>query len=196
MRPKTEGNNDITLLLKTLADGDQNALDALIPVVYTELKQQARRQLRKERKNHTLDSAALVNEAFLKLVGQRDVSWQNRAHFFGMSATLMRRILVNYARDRNRLKRGGSNVPLELDEALHAAETDTGVDLLNLDDALNDLARLDEQQARIVDLRYFGGLTIDETAAALSISASTVKREWKMAKAYLAVRLVNERSSE
>ncbi len=175
-------SSDVTKLLAAWGDGDQAARDELIPLVYAELHRVAQNYLRRERRGHTLQSSALVHEVFLRLVDQR-VAWQNRAHFFGIAAQLMRRILVDYARSRGNEKHGGDQLRLELDEALDAAERDA--DLVALDDALVSLAALDQQQCRIIELRYFGGLTIEETAEALGVSDTTVEREWRLARAWL-----------
>jgi len=175
---------NITHLLKEWGEGDQQALDELTPLVYEELRQQAARYLRKERPNHSLQATALINEAFLRLIDVKDVQWQNRAHFFAIAANLMRRILVDHARRRDAEKRGGSQVCLTLDEGL-AWANEPDVDLLAIDEALDRLALIDEQQARIVELRFFSGLTVDETATALSISPKTVKRDWSVARAWL-----------
>ncbi len=191
MSRRTQQTGEITALLKAFSDGDSGALDRLLPIVHAELKRQAHRYLRSERKNHTLQTTALVNEAFLRLIGQNNVDWKNRAHFFGISATMMRRILVNYAKGRNRLKRGGPVENITLDEALYSSTSKSEVDLIALDEALIELEQLDGQQAKIVDLRYFGGLTITQTAEALSISPATVKRDWKMAKSFLKASLID-----
>lgn len=164
-------------------------MDELVPLIYDELKRQAHRFLRKERRNHTLQTTALVHEAYIRLIGQNSVDWKNRAHFFAIAATTMRRILVNYAKARNRKKRGGPAENLPLDEVLIVGTRDRDIDLLALDKSLNELATLDEQQARIVELRYFSGLTIKETAEVLKISPATIKREWRMAKAWLKAEL-------
>lgn len=179
----------ITGLLKAYSRGDRVALDQLMPIVYEELRRQAHRYLRKERPNHTLQTTALVHEAYLRLIRQKSADWQNRAHFFAISATMMRRILVNYAKNRHRLKRGGKREDLPFEEAFHVASKECDVDLLALDEALNELARLDGQQARIVELKYFSGLTIKETAEVLEISPATVKRDWKMARTWLRAEL-------
>jgi RNA polymerase sigma factor (TIGR02999 family) len=177
---------DITQLLQAWSGGNREALDALIPLVYDELRLQARRYLRRERAEHTLQTTALVNEAYLKLVEQNRVVWQNRAHFFGIAANLMRRILVDYAKTKHRAKRGGEAENLPLDEAFFVVSANTDeVDLLTLDRALSELEKIDEQQARIVELRFFSGLSIAETAEVLKISPATVKRDWNMAKAWL-----------
>lgn len=176
---------EITEMLKACGNGNREAMDSLMPLVYKELQQQARRFLRRERQNHTLQTTALVHEAYLRLIDQRFVDWQNRAHFFGMAANMMRRILVNYAVSRQREKRGGGESDLPLEEALNVASEDRDVDLLALDRALNELAELDERQAQIVELRYFSGLSIEETAEVLHVSPATVKRDWSMARAWL-----------
>ena len=175
---------DITQLLVDCRQGNRQALDELMPLVYNELRAVARRYLARERPGHTLQSTALVNEAYLKLLGQRDVQWQNRAHFFGVAAQLMRRLLVDHARRRSRAKRGSGGTRITLTEGLAvAAEVD--VDAIALDDALTSLERLDARKGRIVELRFFGGLTVEETAEVLGTSAATVKREWQFAKAWL-----------
>lgn len=177
--------HEITLMLHAWTDGDREALDQLLPLVYDELRRQAARYLRRERRDHTLQPTALIHEAYLKLIEQRDVRWQNRAHFFAIAAQSMRRILVDYARTHTRAKRGGDDLKLPLDDALLIATKESDVDLLALDEALARLAIVDEQQSRIVELRYFAGLSIEETAEALNISPATVKRDWQMVKAWL-----------
>lgn len=182
-------------MLRAWGDGEQRVTDELIRAVYAELRIQARFQLRRERSNHTLDTAALINEAYLKLVEQRSVKWQNRHHFFGIASQLMRRVLVDYAKTRHRLKRGGQNENFALEEMVGDAEPSIGslnADLIALDSALKKLAEIDEQQVRIVDLRYFGGLDIAETAKTLDVSPATVKREWTIAKAWLRRELTRE----
>jgi RNA polymerase sigma factor (TIGR02999 family) len=186
-------HGEITRLLKSFTEGDEAAMDELMPLVYKELKSQAYLYLRKERKNHTLQTTALVHEAYLRLIDQKSVDWQNRSHFFAMSATMMRRILVNYAKGKNRYKRGGQDEDLPLEEALFVAAKDEDIDLIDLDSALNKLATLDEQQSRIVELRYFSGLTITETAEVLKLSPATIKRDWNMAKRWLQVELTRMR---
>lgn len=173
-----------TLLLKAAQSGNKAALDELLPLVYDQLRRLAAHQLERERADHTLQPTALVHEAYLRLVDQHAVDWQNRAHFFGLAAEMMRRILVNHALARQAAKRGGHETRLALDEILEQAATQA-VDLPLLDAALNKLAALDPQQARIVELKYFGGLTIEEIATVLDISSATVKRDWRMAKAWL-----------
>jgi RNA polymerase sigma factor (TIGR02999 family) len=177
--------NKISRLLHAWSGGNREALDDLLPLVYDELHRQAHRFLRRERRNHTLQTTALIHEAYLTLVKQARVSWQNREHFFAISANLMRRILVNYANARQRKKRGGSAENLELDESLAIAVKKTEVDLLALDEALTSLGKMDKRQEQIVELRYFSGLTIEETAEALGVSPATIKRDWKMTKAWL-----------
>ena len=177
--------NEISQLLYAWSDGNREALDALLPLVYDELRRQAHRFLRRERQNHTLQTTALIHEAYLKLIEQNRVNWQNRAHFFAISANLMRRILVNYAKAKHRVKRGGVGENLPLDETILIVSDKRELDLLALDEALTCLAKLDERQAQIVELRYFSGLSIEETAEVLDISPVTVKRDWKMTKAWL-----------
>ena len=174
----------VTQLLDDLTAGKEEALDRLLPVVHGELRKQAARYLRRERGNHTLQPTALVNEAFLKLVEQRDVRWQNRAHFFGVAAQAMRRILVDHARAHRRLKRGGPAARVTLEDAM-IAEQSRSVDMLALDQALQRLEALDPRQARVVELRFFAGLSVEETAEVMAISPATVKREWSMARAWL-----------
>jgi RNA polymerase sigma factor (TIGR02999 family) len=172
-------------MLRAWGEGDRAVLDQMLPLVYDELHRQAQRYLRRERPNHTLQTTALINEAYLKLVDQRAVQWQNRAHFFGIAAQAMRRILVDYAKTKNREKRGGAAADLPLEEAMLVAATGQSIDLLALDEALTRLALIDEQQARVVELKYFSGLSIEEAAEAMGISPATVKRDWRMAKAWL-----------
>lgn len=175
---------EVTQLLQQWGVGRHDALDELLPVIYGELRRLAASYLRRERADHTLQPTALVHEAFLKLVDQRDVRWQNRAHFFGIAAQMMRRILVDGARAHGAAKRGAGQRPLSLDEALVAAPS-SDVDLIALDEALTRLAAVDPQQSRVVELRFFGGLTMAETAEVLHISPATVGREWTLAKAWL-----------
>ena len=175
---------EVTALLSQCANGSQEAADKLIPVVYDELKRLARDYMRRENPSHTLQTTALVHEAYLKLVQQKDVNWQGRAHFIGVAAQLMRRILIDHAKGRLREKRGGEQVVVPLNEALtFSPERSEG--LLKLDEALERLSKLDARQSRIVELRFFGGLTIEETAEFLGISPKTVKRDWTVAKAWL-----------
>ncbi len=176
---------EITLWLQQWSVGNADALEALMPVVYAELHRQAVSYLRRERAGHTLQPTALINEVYLKLVDQQHVNWQNRAHFFGVAAQAMRRILVDHARCRHRDKRGGNAEDLPIDAAEFAVSKTKSVDLIALDDALTRLAELDERQARIVELRFFSGMSVEETAEALGISPATVKNDWRTAKAWL-----------
>lgn len=180
----------VSALLVNWGHGDQGAREALIPLVYEELRRIARRRLWRERPNHTLQSAALVNEAYLRLVRQEPAQWQNRAHFFGVAAQLMRQILVDHARNRLAAKRGAGVSRLTLDPQIGLPQK-REVDLMALDDALNRLAELDPQQSRIVELRFFGGLSIEETSVVLDISPATVKREWTTARAWLLREIMN-----
>jgi RNA polymerase sigma factor (TIGR02999 family) len=178
--------HDVTGLLVALGDGDRRAMDALLPLVYGELRRLARAQLARERPGHTLDSVALVNEAYLRLVDRGDGRWQNRAHFFGVAARVMRTILVDYARARNAAKRGGGAAAVPLDEVEHLLSDQQAEHLEALDDALSGLAVANEEAARVVECLYFGGLTLEETAEATSLSVATVRRRWSFAKAWLA----------
>ena len=176
--------DQVTRLLAEYRGGRREALDSLLPLVYGELRRIAARYLHAERREHTLQPTALVHEAYLRLVDQRSVDYENRAQFYGIAASIMRRILVDHARARGRDKRGGGEVRIPLDEAVAAAR-EPDVDLVRLDGALERLAALDEPQARVVELRYFGGLSIPETAGVLGVSESTVKRDWAMARVWL-----------
>jgi RNA polymerase sigma factor (TIGR02999 family) len=180
----TPSAKHVTQLLLDWSNGNKAALDNLMPLVYDELRGLANHYLRRERPDHTLQATALVHEAYLRLVDQSNVRWQNRAHFFGIAANLMRQILVNHALSHNTAKRGGGAHKLSLDEAVGLSK-ERDVDLVALDEALTRLAALDSPQGRIVELRFFGGLTIEETAEVLGISPVTVKREWTTAKAWL-----------
>jgi len=175
---------NVTKLLAQWSNGDQGALEALIPLVYEELRRVARYYLKQEKQNHTLSSTALVHEAYLRLVNQKEVTWQNRAHFFAVAAQMMRRILVDHARRRGYAKRGGGAMTLALEEAV-ATPQRREIDLVALDDALDSLAKLDQRQSRMVELRFFGGLSIEETSEVLGVSMPTVKREWASARAWL-----------
>jgi len=174
----------VTQLLAAWSAGDKSALDELIPAVYDELRRLAKNYLSRERPDHTLQTTALVHEAYLRLVDQNAVNWQNRAQFFGIAAQMMRRILINHAKERQAQKRQGSATKVSLDEAVSFFEK-REVDLMALDEALNTLAVLDPKQTQIVELRFFGGLTIDEVAEVLGISPATTKREWDSAKLWL-----------
>jgi RNA polymerase sigma factor (TIGR02999 family) len=182
---KMTTQHEITRLLADWSNGDRQALEKLTPLVYDELRRLAARYLRQERSDHTLQSTALVHEAYMKLVGQNNVRWQNRAHFFGIAAQMIRRILVDYARARRAEKRGSGVDALSLDEAI-ALPGGKDLDLVALDDALEGLAKIDERQSRLVELRFFTGLTIEETAEVMQMSVATAKRDWVSAKAWLA----------
>jgi RNA polymerase sigma factor (TIGR02999 family) len=178
------GREDVTVLLAELTKGNKTAASKLIPMVYDELRRLAGGYMRRERSDHTLQATALVHEAYLKLVEQRSVDWQSRAHFFGIAAQVMRRILVDHARGHLRDKRGGGQRAVPLDEALVFAP-EQSLELVKMDAALDRLTKLDPRQGKIVELRFFGGLTVEETAEMLGISPKTVKRDWSMAKAWL-----------
>ena len=179
-----QSGGPVTQLLIRYQAGDSGALDHLLPLVYDELQRLARRQIRKERRNHTLQSTALVHEAYLRLVGQEPSAWQTRTRFFAVAANLMREILVDHARRHKTAKRGGGAYRVTLDEALELpAQAD--LDLVALDEALVALARIDPAKARLVELRFFGGLTIEESAEVLGLSLATVKRHWSLARAWL-----------
>jgi RNA polymerase sigma factor (TIGR02999 family) len=177
-------SGDVTRLLQEWSNGQEQALDRLLPQIHQELRKLAASYMRKERPDHTLQPTALVNEAFLKLIDQRAVKWQNRAHFFGIAAQAMRRILVDHARAHTASKRGDGVRTVPLDDAVVIGGT-VNIDVLALDEALTRLAAIDPQQSRVVELRFFGGLTMEETAEVMHISPATVGREWKMAKAWL-----------
>jgi RNA polymerase sigma factor (TIGR02999 family) len=175
---------EITQLLLAWSHGEQAALDQLIPLVHDELHRMAKRYMGRERPGHTMQTTALVDEAYLRLVDSSRVRWQNRAHFFAIAAQLMRRILVDFARSRHNLKRGGRAEQVSLDEAL-VISPERGADIVALDDALKALAALDARQSQVVELRFFGGLSINETAEVLKVSEGTVRRDWSVAKAWL-----------
>jgi RNA polymerase sigma-70 factor (ECF subfamily) len=175
---------EITQLLIKLSNGNRDAVDQLLPLIYGELKRLAANYLRRERSGHTLQPTALVHEAYLKLVDINQVNWQNRAHFLGVAANQMRRILIDYARQHNAEKRGNDFQIIALNENIDKA-AEQSMELVALDDALNELAKMDPVKAKIVELRYFGGLTTEETAEVLGVSAITVKRHWRMTKAWL-----------
>ena len=187
----TLSHQDITRLLRAWGDGDQGALDSLIPLVEAELHRLARRYLMQERPGHTLQPTALLNEAYLRLIDWKNMNWQNRAHFLGVVARLMRRILVDHARRHQYLKRGGDGVRVSLDEK-SLSSPERSADLVALDDALKSLAAMDPRKVEIVELRFFGGLTVEETANVLKISPRTVKREWSVAQAWLYCELRGE----
>jgi len=187
----TPAPNEVTQLLVAWSNGDSAARDALMPLVHEELRRLAHRYMRRERGNHTLQTSALVNEAYLRLIDQKDVHWQNRAHFFGIAARIMRRILVDYARKRGFAKRGGDLQPVALDEAM-IVSPERAAEVVALDDALNRLGELDQRKSQIIELRFFGGLSIDETAEVLGVSSGTVMRDWTFAKAWLRREITNQ----
>jgi len=179
----TPQRKDVTQLLVDWGNGDRAALDELTPLVYEELRRMARRYMRREGPGHTLQPSALVNEAFLRLVDQRDVRWQNRAHFLGVAAQLMRRVLIDRARSRARAKRGGGTVRVSVSEAVAVAQQAS--DMLALDRALTGLSEMDPRKGRIVEMKFFGGLTTEEVAVVLDVTPRTIEREWRAAKAWL-----------
>lgn len=185
--------HEVTRLLVELTDGNRTVLDELLPLIYDELRRLARNYLRRERSDHTLQATALVHEAYMRMVDQSRVRWQNRAHFFGVAAQMMRRILVDHARRHVAEKRGSGGEKLALDEVSGLSIT-PDKDMVALDDALKLLAAFDPQQERIVEMKYFGGLTIEEIAEVIEVSPVTVKREWATAKAWLYRELTNEKS--
>lgn len=180
----TSSPQDVTQLLAAWGEGDRSALDKLLPLVHAELRRIAQRQMRQERSGHTLQATALVNEAYLRLAGDQQLQWRDRAHFFAVCAQVMRHILIDHARSRGREKRGGGVVQVSLNDALLVAD-DQIADILALDEALSALERMDPQKARLVELRYFAGLTVEETAEVLNTSPRTVRREWRRARAWL-----------
>jgi RNA polymerase sigma factor (TIGR02999 family) len=182
MTPPSE--KEVTRLLVAWSNGDQAALEQLTPLVYSELHRLAHRYLGRERKGHTLQTTALVHEAYLRLIDQKEVRWQNRAHFFAIAAQMMRRILVDYARSRNVARRGGGAQQVSLDEAMEVSD-ERASDVIALDEALKGLSELDQRKSRIIELRFFGGLSIEETAEVLGVSPGTVMRDWTFAKAWL-----------
>lgn len=177
--------HEITRWLEKWSNGDQKALDKLLPVVYAELHKQAVGYLRHERQNHTLQPTALIHEAYLKLIDQREINLKNRTHFFAIAATLMRRVLVDHARAKHRKKRGGNAPTIQLNEEVLGGGKTENLDLLALEEVLNRLKEKDERQVKIIELKFFGGLTLDEIAAALDLSRSTVAQDWKMAKVWI-----------
>lgn len=176
--------HEVTQLLVAWSNGDSAARDALMPLVHDELRRLAHRYMGRERPDHTLQTSALVNEAFIRLIDQKDVHWQNRAHFFGIAAQMMRRILVDYARKRGVAKRGGNPQCVPLDQVM-IVSPERAAEIVALDDALNRLAELDQRKSQIIELRFFGGLSIEETAEVLGVSPGTVMRDWTFAKAWL-----------
>ena len=190
--PMTLSPKQVTELLNEWREGDEAALDRLMPLVYEELRRMAARYMRGEREGHTLQASALVNEAYLRLADHRNMQWQGRAHFFGVAAQAMRRVLVDHARTRDSGKRGGGQQKVVLEEAaLTAVEPEA--DLVALDEALRELARLSERKARVVELRYFGGLSVEEAAEVLGVAPVTVMRDWRVAKMWLLRELSNQR---
>jgi RNA polymerase sigma factor (TIGR02999 family) len=179
-------SGEITRLLQDWSDGDEQALEKLTPILYKELHRMAHRYMRQERTGHTLQTTALINEAYLRLIGWKNVRWQNRAHFFGLSAQLMRKILVDFARSRNYAKRGVGARVVSLDGDPPAAAQGRAHDILALDNALERLATFDLRKSQIVELRFFGGLSLEETAEVLKVSSRTIRREWELAQVWLA----------
>lgn len=178
-------------MLIELTDGNMEVVNQIYPYIYDELRRLAGSYLRRERSDHTLQPTALVHEAYMKLIDQKQVQWQNRAHFFGIAAQVMRRILMDHARKHNAEKRGGDADKMPLEEEILVVSHDRSAELIALDDALQALAAIDPQKAKIVELRYFGGLSIEETAEALGVSVPTINRQWRMAKAWLYGQLAN-----
>lgn len=187
-------SNEVENLLASLSQGDHAAAERLLPVLYQELKAIANQHMRNERADHTLQATALVHEAYLKLVDQSRVHWQGKAHFCAVASNIMRRILVDHARTKNAAKRGKGAHRISLDEQLLEGNPEANVDLVELDELLNKLAALNPRHAKIVEMRYFAGMTVEETAAALDVSVSTVKGDWRMAKAWLTARLQDSSS--
>ena len=187
--------HEVTQLLQAWSDGNAEALDQLVPLVYGELHRLARHYMRGERPGHTLQITELVNEAYVRLVDWKNVRWQNRAHFFGVAAQMMRRILVDFARSRHYAKRGGETFRVSLSEAA-GISAERGEDFIALDDALKSLSAFDARKARIVELRFFGGLTVEETAEVLKVSPRTVMRDWSLAQAWLYRELRGEKSDD
>lgn len=184
-------SQDLTVLLKQLSDGDKNVVNEIFPLIYSELKRMAGNYLRKERESHTLQPTALVHEAYLKLVDHTRMNWQNRAHFLGMAATMMRQILIDHARKHRAEKRGGVAENMQLEESIVIVADERSMDLIKLDEALQGLEKFDKFKSRLVELRYFGGLSVEETAEVLEVSVITVKRHWRLAKAWLAEEMLS-----
>lgn len=195
MKKAVPDNNDITLILCEWSAGSREALDKLMPIVYDELRRQASRYLRGERPGHTLQTTALVNEAYLRLIDTSRMNWQSRAHFFAVAANMMRRILVDFARSRNYQKRGGGAIRVSLVHAENISK-DKSEDLVALDEALNTLAAFDERKAKVVEMRFFGGLSVEETAEVLKVSQDTILRDWRLAKVWLLRELTGAESDE
>lgn len=184
-------SHEVTQLLRDWSDGNKAALDKLVPLVHAELRRRAHHYMRRERPGHTLQTSALVNEAYLQMVDQRGIRWQDRAHFFAASAQVMRHVLVDYARRNGRAKRGGDAQQTSLNEVA-VVSPERGAEFVALDEALSELTALDPRKSQIVELRYFGGLTIEETAEVMKVSEMTVRREWRSAKAWLYQRMKAE----
>lgn len=184
MKPMSSPSHEVTELLRVWSAGDQSALDKLMPLVYDELRRLAHQYMRREKRGHTLQTSALVNEAYLRLVDQSKIEWESRAHFFGIAARLMRQVLVDQARRRNFAKRGGGAMRVSLNEATTVAQ-EQSANVIALDDALRSLEKIDPRQGEIVELRFFGGLSIEETAVVLKVSPGTVMRDWTFARAWL-----------
>jgi RNA polymerase sigma-70 factor, ECF subfamily len=180
---RVQSDQEITQLLVAWSDGDQSALDQLAPLIHSELHRLAHHYMRRERPGHMLQTSALINEAYLRLIDWKNVRWQNRAHFFGVAAQLMRRILVDFARDRKSLKRGDDALHVSLNQAAFVVERSS--DLVALDEALTSLAEMDERKARVVEMRFFAGLSVEEVAELLKVSKETVMRDWRLAKVWL-----------
>jgi RNA polymerase sigma factor (TIGR02999 family) len=180
----TPSPEEVTQLLLDWSNGNVAALEQLTPLVYEELRRLAHQHMNRERRDHTLQTSALINEAYLRLTQQRNMQWQNRAHFFSIASRLMRRVLIDYARARHYQKRGGGATQVSLSEAAYVSQ-DRAEELLALDDALNSLATFDERKSQVVEMRFFGGMSVEETALALNVSPNTVKRDWSTAKAWL-----------
>lgn len=189
--PPTPPAADVTQMLIELTEGNREVVNEILPLIYAELRRLAGSYLRRERASHTLQPTALVHEAYMKLIDQKNVKWQNRAHFFGIAAQIMRRILMDYARKHKAEKRGGDGENVALEEGFIIIESEKSAELLALDEALENLSKVDETKAKIVELRYFGGLSVEETAEVLGVSEITVKRHWRMAKAWLYGQLSN-----
>jgi RNA polymerase sigma-70 factor, ECF subfamily len=188
----TMSAHNLTELLVEWREGDRSALDKLTPLVYDELRRIAHRYVRRERNGHTLQTTALVNEAYVRLAGSKNIAWQNRAHFFAATAQVMRNVLIDHARRRLFAKRGGQVQQVAMDEAVSAMTEQRADELVVLDEALDELAKMDERKARVVELRYFGGLSLEETADVLDVSLMTVRRDWRAAKAWLFRRMKDE----
>ena len=193
--PQTS-SQQLTQMLIQLSEGNAQMVDDILPLIYDELRRLAGNYLRRERSDHTLQPTALVHEAYIKLIDQTQVKWQNRAHFFGIAANIMRRILVDYARQHKAEKRGGAAEKMPLEEEILIVSEGKSAELLALDEALENLAKFDPQKSKIVELRYFGGLSVEETAEVLGVSEITVKRHWRMAKAWLYGQLAQENSKQ